>query len=103
MSKANKEKVGQAEDKILESEQESAVTEQVKIIEVSGNQEPEERFFVVEESGYLVIYDRLTKKPYDETTSRGADLPNELQAAVIEGLYFMNEEALYAFLESYSS
>ena len=91
------------EERTLESEQESDVTEETKIIEVSGEQTPEERFLVIEEYGYLVIYDRLTMKQYDETTIRLSDLPKELQTAVMEGLYFMNEEALYAFLESYSS
>jgi len=77
--------------------------EHEKLIEVSGDSAPEERFLVKEEYGYLVIYDRLSMKPYDETTIRLEDLPSELQTMVREGLYFRNEEALYSFLESYSS
>ena len=82
---------------------ENEAIEYEKIIEVSGDHTPEERFLVKEESGYLVIYDRLSMKQYDETTIHLLDLPMELQSAVKEGLYFMNEEALYSFLESYSS
>ncbi len=91
------------EEDVIDSEQESAVTENEKMIEVSGDHAPEERFLVIEEYGYLVVYDRLTMKQYDETTIQVQNLPEELQKAVIEGLYFLNEEALYAFLESYSS
>lgn len=106
------------EEKISEYDEESAVTENQnienekieneknkteKIIEVSGDHTPRERFLVKEEYGYLVVYDKLTMKQYDETTIQIQDLPEELQAAVKEGLYFMNEESLYSFLESYSS
>ena len=62
-----------------------------------------ERFLVKEEDGYLVIYDRMTMKRFDETTIRIADLPERLQDKVTEGLYFTDEEELYAFLENYSS
>lgn len=102
----------------LESEEESSVIENEgfenegfenekseiqKIIEVSGENMPKERFLVIEEYGYLVVYDRLTMKQYDETTIQVQDLPEELQKSVVEGLYFLNEKALYAFLENYSS
>ena len=101
------------EEKLSESGQESAISEQPnredekieqeRILEVSSDPATKERFFVKEEYGYLVIYDRLSMKQYDETTIQIQDLPKELQNAVKEGLYFMNEEALYSFLESYSS
>ena len=42
-------------------------------------------------------------KRYDETTIQLSDLPERLQEKVTEGLYFTDEEELYAFLENYSS
>ena len=79
------------------------INENEKMIEVSGDHTSKERFLVKEVAGYLVVYDRISMKQYDETTIHLQDLPVELQAEVKEGLYFINEEALYSFLESYSS
>ena len=100
---SEKEKEVRLERERLETKQESRQEESEQIIEVSDSNFSKERFFVTEEYGYLVIYDRVTMKQYDETTIRLQDLPSELQGMVMEGLYFLNEEELYAFLENYSS
>ena len=74
-----------------------------EVIEVSDGKASDERFLIKEEDGYLVIYDRVAMKRYDETTIQVFELPERLQEMVSEGLYFSNEEELYAFLENYSS
>jgi len=95
------EKIAQEDyDKI---EQESMSQAEEEVIEVSDNQRVEEQFLVIEEDGYLVVYDRVNRKRYDETTIKASDLPERLQTQIIDGLYFVNEEELYAFLENYSS
>lgn len=76
---------------------------QEEVVEVSDGDMLDKRFLVKEEDGYLVIYDRLAMKRYDETTIQFSELPERLQEKVIEGLYFADEEELYAFLENYSS
>jgi len=76
---------------------------QNEVIEVSDGKASDERFLVKEEDGYLVIYDRVAMIRYDETTIQLYDLPERLQELVSDGLYFANEEELYAFLENYSS
>ena len=86
---------------VYDSENSTMVQETV--IEVSDHATSGERFFVIEEDGYLVIYDRQTKRRYDETTILFNDLPERLQERIEEGLYFMDEEELYSFLENYSS
>ena len=83
------------------TEENSGIQEEV--VEVSDGNTSDERFLVKEEDGYLVIYDRTAMKRYDETTIQLIDLPERLQEKVTEGLYFTNEEELYAFLENYSS
>ena len=100
---SEKEKEIELEREYLETKQESTQEETEQIIEVSDSNSSKERFFVTEEYGYLVIYDRVKMKQYDETTIQLQDLPSELQTMVMEGLYFGNEEELYAFLENYSS
>lgn len=72
-------------------------------VNVSDSYKSDERFLVIAEEGYLVIYDRMTMRQYDETPIQVSSLPMELQKRVQEGLYFVDEEALYAFLENYSS
>ncbi len=74
-----------------------------EVVEVSDGDMSDERFLVKEEDGYLVIYDRMAMKRYDETTIQLSDLPERLQEKVIEGMVFADEEELYAFLENYSS
>lgn len=84
------------------SEEENSSETQEAVIEVSDNHVSYERFLIMEEDGYLVIYDRVEMRRYDETTIQLTDLPERLREQVVEGLYFMNEEELYAFLENYS-
>lgn len=63
----------------------------------------EARFCVKEVEGYLVIFDGVTMEKYDETTIRVSDLPERFHLMIVDGLYFSDEEELYAFLENYSS
>ena len=92
------------QDEVSETaEQEAVLQTQEEFLEVSDSAGADERFLVIEEDGYLVIYDRVSMKRYDETTIQFLDLPERLQEKVAEGLYFSDEEALYAFLENYSS
>ena len=90
-------------EKESDSEQISDSCDQSEAIEVSDQRSLDERFLIKEEDGYLVIYDRVSMKRYDETTIQLYDLPIRLQELVADGLYFVDEEELYAFLENYSS
>ena len=60
-------------------------------------------FCVIEEDGYLVIYDYETQEKYDETPIHVNDLPERLREQLKMGLYFSDEKALYEFLDNYSS
>lgn len=109
---ANEIRLEKSASEILEdelSEKETGFTEmgssesQDEVIEVSDGKASDERFLVKEEDGYLVIYDRVAMMRYDETTIQLYDLPERLQELVSDGLYFSDEEELYAFLENYSS
>ena len=63
----------------------------------------EKKFWAKNEDGYLVIYDCQTMMRYDETAILVSNLPEGWQKKLEEGLFFENEEALYEFLENYSS
>ncbi|MBR2401466.1 MAG: hypothetical protein IKB01_01685 [Lachnospiraceae bacterium] len=98
-----------SEERLSESEMEDGFDEtsssdvQDEVIEVLDGKTSDERFLIKEEDGYLVIYDRVAMKRYDETTIQLYELPERLQELISDGLYFANEEELYAFLENYSS
>lgn len=88
----------------FEVSEEINTSEQIeKSVEVSDVYSSDKRFFLKEEEGYLVIYDRVSMQRYDETTIHIQDLPELLQQQMEEGLYFTDEEELYSFLENYSS
>lgn len=70
---------------------------------LESNNDEKGKFLVRNEDGYLVIYDCETGKRYDETAILVSHLPEIWQKKIEEGLYFVNEEALYEFLENYSS
>lgn len=94
-------------EKAIQNEATESVehTEQIlgETIEVSDSSTSRAGFLVIEEDGYLVIYDKNAMKRYDETTILVTNLPERLRLKVEEGIYFINEEELYAFLENYSS
>lgn len=92
-----------AQNEASEIKEESAAQTMENLVPISDSEQAKGRYLVKEEEGYLVIYDGVTMKRYDETTIRIEDLPERLQMEVAEGLYFTDEEALYAFLENYSS
>ena len=101
LEKMSSEEITSEDGLNYETEEYSGAQEEV--VEVSDGDMSDERFLVKEEDGYLVIYDRTAMKRYDETTIQLNDLPERLQEKVTEGLYFTDEEELYAFLENYSS
>lgn len=84
----------------MEPEVSESSEEVMDVLEHAGM---DDKFLLIEEDGYLVIYDRLSMTRYDETTILIRELPETLQERIAEGLYFADEEALYAFLENYSS
>lgn len=101
LEKMSSEEITSEDGLNYETEEHSGAQEEV--VEVSDGDMSDERFLVKEEDGYLVIYDSTAMKRYDETTIQLNDLPERLQEKVTEGLYFTDEEELYAFLENYSS
>lgn len=93
----------ESSEDMISSESEKDFEAVEEAVEAADGNASDERFFVKEEDGYLVIYDRMMMKRYDETTIQMEDLPDRLREKMIEGLYFTDEEELYAFLENYSS
>ena len=73
------------------------------VIKIEESNPKKAQFLIIEEDGYLVIYNQNTSERYDNTSIYVKDLPERLQKELESGLYFYNEQELYDFLENYSS
>lgn len=63
----------------------------------------EDCFFLMEEHGYVTVYRSDRETVYEYTNISVSDLPYMLQNEIKNGKYMENIEALYGFLENYSS
>ena len=81
---------------------ESEETELSEFTEIMAIQEPY-LYIVKPLNGLLAVYEADGCTLWFETDIRTADLEKELMERLTEGLPFFDDEALYSFLESYSS
>lgn len=79
------------------------VTEENTQSVTSSNEYKTYYFYAKDVDGYLFIYDVKSNTLYMETGIESSTLPEDIQAKLITGIYFENEEQLFSFLESYSS
>ena len=61
------------------------------------------RYYLVAEENRLNVHDYATKIFLFNSGIQVSDLPQDLQEQLENGIYFADEEALYEFLENYSS
>lgn len=72
-------------------------------ITTEGSAFKEDCFFLMEVNGYVVVYMNDRETVYEYTNIPVSELPYLLQNEVKNGKYIENIEALYGFLENYSS
>ena len=94
------------EPEIITTEQEIAEEPESETTEyeaVPVSQTIDYKFIIVEESDYLTVYfaDKVTL--YEYTDIRYSDLPDALRQKIRKGYCIKDEEALFGFLENYSS
>lgn len=68
-----------------------------------GQEEVEYSYYLVEEFGYVNIYNADQETIYEYTEISIGDLPQELQEEICTGKGVLSEQELYDFLENYSS
>lgn len=86
----------QAQQKEQELRQEASVT-------TEGQALKEDCFFLMEVNGYVAVYMSDRETVYEYTNILVSELPYVLQNEIKNGKYIENIEALYGFLENYSS
>lgn len=60
-------------------------------------------FYLYEINGYIVVYEKDKKTPYEYTDISYDELPELIKKEIRNGKYLKNEEELYGFLENYTS
>ena len=83
--------------------QEQVTEETTEEILSSMQVEPVFSYVMVEEAGYLVVYERDMQQIFLETRIPNSKLDDKLQKEISAGKKFETEEAVYDFLENYSS
>ena len=85
-----------------EEHEEKSKPKQEEMKETSGSETPYE-YVVVNDNGYLTVYQKDLKTVYFQTDIPYAELHTELQEKIDQGYLIQDEEELYDFLENYSS
>ncbi|OLA92328.1 MAG: hypothetical protein BHW44_02910 [Roseburia sp. 40_7] len=81
---------------------ETSKPKQEEMKETSGSETPYE-YVVVNDNGYLTVYQKDLKTVYFQTDIPYAELHTELQKKIDQGYLIQDAEELYDFLENYSS
>ena len=84
-------------------EQEQIEEEQQTTVTADGRVLKEECYYLKEKNGYVVVYLKDKKTAYEYTDILLKELPETLQKEIKNGKYIENAQALYGFLENYSS
>ena len=85
-----------------EKNEEKSKPKQEEMKETSGSETPYE-YVVVNDNGYLTVYQKDLKTVYFQTDFPYAELHTELQKKIDQGYLIQDAEELYDFLENYSS
>lgn len=72
-------------------------------VAAEGTALKEDCFYLMEVNGYVVVYLSDRKTPYEYTDILYDELPETIRNEVRNGKYIESIEALYGFLENYSS
>lgn len=78
-------------------------TELTESVDTTGTAEKNKGFYLCELHGYVVVYYEDRKTIFEMTEIPVSSLPSEIATQIREGMFIETEEALYSFLENYSS
>ncbi len=78
-------------------------SDRVKIVRVYDSAVEEQGFYLMAINHYVWVYKHDKSTLYFKTDLMLEELPTKLQEEIVNGKYMEGEEAIYNFLESYSS
>lgn len=82
-------------------EHENAKTE--ASVAADGHALKEDCYYLMEQNGYVVVYLSDKETVYEYTDIPSEELPSSVREELLNGKYIESQEALYGFLENYSS
>lgn len=85
-----------------EKNEEKSKPKQEEMKETASSETPYE-YVIVNDNGYLTVYQKDLKTVYFQTDIPYAELHAELQKKIDQGYLIQDAEELYDFLENYSS
>lgn len=85
-----------------EKNEEKSKPKQEEMKETASSETPYE-YVIVNDNGYLTVYQKDLKTVYFQTDIPYAELHTELQKKIDQGYLIQDAEELYDFLENYSS
>ncbi len=88
---------------IKAQEQRKAADEKQTTVTADGQALKEDCYYLMERNGYVVVYLKDKKTAYEYTDILFSELPETIQKEIKNGKYIENTQALYGFLENYSS
>ena len=86
-----------------ETKEEIHVVLNMEQVENQTVAEDEERYFLVAEEGYLIVYDKGQETTDLFTHMPLAEFPAEEQERLMTGIWFPTMAEIFSYLESYSS
>lgn len=93
----------QAKTEIAKEEEQQNAKLQNPSVSTEGQALKEDCYYLKEVNGYVVVYLSDKKTAYEYTDIEFDGLPSSLQEEIRNGKYIEDSEALYGFLENYSS
>lgn len=87
---------------VAEEQQDNAAVKEPSV-STDGQAWKEDCYYLMEVNGYVVVYLSDKKTVYEYTDIRYDGLPSTVQEEIRNGKYMEDTEALYGFLENYSS
>lgn len=92
-------------NKVPSTEEYSSVPKEEHPVPVDAGESPEQfgNYCLKENDGMVQVYLSDEKTLYEKTEIPVSELPESLQKKIREGYFLKDQEALYGFLENYSS
>lgn len=72
-------------------------------VEADGYSTKNEGFYLRNQNGFIVVYLSDNKTVYEYTSISIDSLPQNIKEQLTEGIFIESEEALFGFLENYTS
>ncbi len=90
-------------EKRIKAKEEAASAQAEESVTADGHALKEDCYYLKNVNGYVAVFLSDKKTVYEYTDIFCEELPEKIQEELVKGKYIETQEALYGFLENYSS